>query len=296
MSSGGQNFARAQLEKYGWSQGKGLGREEGGITEALKPKLKFNSTGLGYDIGEQFKFHWWDHVFNKAADNLSVKKDQDGSVQLEQTESLEVSTKRPSLSNSKSKFYGGFVKGGTLVGEGERAETDTSDEEAERDRSLKLSDEELFKICKGRTAHKGARHGLNMTAKLARVREQELLLLQEWGGTEQGQNDSDKSQSKKKKAKKNKHVDVAAEICVETEQKNAAKPKKKKKSKKDGVSDQSEGRMNTLLVEHEGVQVHEAVNPLKKKKKRDKTKVMSECEPELHTIQKKKKKKKKKYD
>lgn len=55
-----------------------MGREEGGITEALKPKLKFNSSGLGYDIGEQFKFHWWDHVFNKAADNLSVRKEQVG--------------------------------------------------------------------------------------------------------------------------------------------------------------------------------------------------------------------------
>lgn len=40
------------------------------------------------------------------------------------------------------------------MGQDERAETDTSDEEDERDRSLKLSDEELFKICKGRTAHK----------------------------------------------------------------------------------------------------------------------------------------------
>lgn len=40
------------------------------------------------------------------------------------------------------------------MGQDEKAETDTSDEEAERDRSLKLSDDDLFKICKGRTAHK----------------------------------------------------------------------------------------------------------------------------------------------
>ena len=62
--------------------GKGLGREEKGITEAIKPKLKFNSTGLGYDMGEQFKFHWWDHVFNKAANNITVKKDQVGFISL----------------------------------------------------------------------------------------------------------------------------------------------------------------------------------------------------------------------
>lgn len=46
------------------------------------------------------------------------------------------------------------LQGGTLVGQNETAESDTSDEEDERDRSLKLSDEALFKICKGRTAHK----------------------------------------------------------------------------------------------------------------------------------------------
>lgn len=40
------------------------------------------------------------------------------------------------------------------MGQDEKVETDTSDEEEERDRSLRLSDEELFKICKGRTAHK----------------------------------------------------------------------------------------------------------------------------------------------
>lgn len=137
---------------------------------------------------------------------------------------------------------------------------------------------------------RGARHGLNMTAKLARVREQELLLLQEWGGTEQGQDDSYNSQSKKKKVKKSKHVDVGVEMCVAADQKNAAKHKKKKKSKK-GVSEQSECTANTLLVEHENVQVHEASNPSKKKKKRDKTKMIPECEPELYKTQKKKKKK-----
>jgi hypothetical protein len=36
----------------------------------------------------------------------------------------------------------------------------------------------LFKICEGRTAHKGARHGLKMNGKLARIQEQEKLELQ----------------------------------------------------------------------------------------------------------------------
>lgn len=40
------------------------------------------------------------------------------------------------------------------MGQDEKADSDSSDEEPEKDKSLRLSDEELFKICKGRTAHK----------------------------------------------------------------------------------------------------------------------------------------------
>ena len=40
-----------------------------------------------------------------------------------------------------------------------------------------LSDEALFAACGGRTAHKGARHGLNLTGKLERLKEQDRILL-----------------------------------------------------------------------------------------------------------------------
>jgi hypothetical protein len=52
--------------------GKGLGRNESGITEALKPKLKFDTQGVGHDASEQFTYHWWEHAFNKAANNIQV--------------------------------------------------------------------------------------------------------------------------------------------------------------------------------------------------------------------------------
>ncbi|XP_037773577.1 G patch domain-containing protein 4-like [Penaeus monodon] len=72
MKGWGADFAHSQLEKYGGKEGKGLGKEEKGNTEPLKVKLKFDNTGIGHDVGEEFKFHWWDHVFNKAAKNMSV--------------------------------------------------------------------------------------------------------------------------------------------------------------------------------------------------------------------------------
>ena len=31
---------------------------------------------MGFDRGEEFTFHWWDHVFNKAAGNIEVKNNE----------------------------------------------------------------------------------------------------------------------------------------------------------------------------------------------------------------------------
>ena len=56
--------------------GSGLGRDEAGIKEAIKVKLKFDQTGVGHNAADQFTFHWWDHAFNKAADNIQVKETQ----------------------------------------------------------------------------------------------------------------------------------------------------------------------------------------------------------------------------
>jgi len=49
---------------------------------------------------------------------------------------------------------------------------DESDEKVGR--IVEISDDALFKACGGMTGHKGARHGINMTAKLARIKQQEI--------------------------------------------------------------------------------------------------------------------------
>merc|ERR1711881_421745 len=45
-----------------------------------------------------------------------------------------------------------------------------------------LSDEQLVAACEGLTAHKGARHGLNMKAKLGRIAEAEREFMQKYAG------------------------------------------------------------------------------------------------------------------
>lgn len=46
----------------------------------MKPTLKFDTAGLDFNKAEEFTFHWWDHVYNKAATNITVHKDQVGVI------------------------------------------------------------------------------------------------------------------------------------------------------------------------------------------------------------------------
>uniref|UniRef100_A0A670YMM1 G patch domain-containing protein 4 n=1 Tax=Pseudonaja textilis TaxID=8673 RepID=A0A670YMM1_PSETE len=56
--------------------GKGLGKQENGIAEALKVKMKCNTAGVGHDSAEEFTYHWWDHLFNSSAANITVEAEQ----------------------------------------------------------------------------------------------------------------------------------------------------------------------------------------------------------------------------
>ena len=49
MALVGTEFARNHMEGKGWSSGEGLGKHGQGIVDALKPKLKFDQTGVGHN-------------------------------------------------------------------------------------------------------------------------------------------------------------------------------------------------------------------------------------------------------
>ncbi|XP_070809204.1 G patch domain-containing protein 4 [Pituophis catenifer annectens] len=177
-TSKGLEFAKEQLKKHGWKKGKGLGKQENGITEALKVKIKCNTAGVGHDSAEEFTYHWWDHLFNSSAANITVEAEQDG-VQVRKTSEREgpVTRTKPCRAQEGNMLYGRFVKAATLISGTEEPMNPVSsaDQEEKPDLSMarRLTDQELFQACGGRTVHKGARHGITMRAKLARLEEQE---------------------------------------------------------------------------------------------------------------------------
>ncbi|XP_013176329.1 PREDICTED: G patch domain-containing protein 4 [Papilio xuthus] len=182
------DFARKQLEKYGWSAGKGLGKHENGISEALKPKLKRSVAGVGHDPAADFTEHWWNDLYNKAAKNLEVENKNGKTKRIKRKDSSEFEITNNTWQIKKSKRdeksdqqYTDFFVKTAILNNGESKVENVNESDLEIEKTVKdvfkMTDEELFAACEGRTAHKGARHGLKALGKLARIEQQEQVLL-----------------------------------------------------------------------------------------------------------------------
>lgn len=136
VKSRGMKFAEEQLLKHGWTQGKGLGRKENGITQALRVTLKQDTHGVGHDPAKEFTNHWWNELFNKTAANLVVETGQDG-VQIRSLskETTRYNHPKPNL------LYQKFVKMATLTSSGEKPHKDLencSDDDNQGPKSPKM--------------------------------------------------------------------------------------------------------------------------------------------------------------
>lgn len=197
--------------------GKGLGKNENGIAEALRPKLKFDTSGVGH---KDLEFEWWDSLYDKALKNIVLdKKSGEVSIKVAKKNAFTISSTKNGLEVSKKKHslhYGNFLKTSTLQ-DGSLIKDNSCQAIEEEPRSdiqgvIKMSDEELFKACGGRTAHKGARHGLTLNGKLARIAEQEKQLIAA-GYLKTKVECSDKTENKLKRKKKKKR-DMEIEDCT----------------------------------------------------------------------------------
>ncbi|XP_061299827.1 G patch domain-containing protein 4 [Pezoporus flaviventris] len=308
-------FAERQLRRHGWRRGQGLGRQEHGIAEPIRVKVKCGTAGVGHDASEPFSFHWWDHVFNQAAANIAVEAGQDGiSLKALSKQGVRISNRKPhKASGTPSLLYGRFVKSATLTAHGEEpAGSASSEEEEEEEEELDLSsarrltDEELMRVCGGRTAHKGARHGLTMSAKLARLEEQERAFLATLGHEEPPERQGKKRQreecrdgasakalqrqgpseeeegdeGKAAKRKKKKHQEPNGEEEVAGEEGKAARRKKKQQ--------QQEDKEEPIVMEKRKKQENKEEPIVMEKKKRKRQE--KENEEESVVMQKKKQK------
>nr|XP_004667166.2 G patch domain-containing protein 4 [Jaculus jaculus]XP_044994772.1 G patch domain-containing protein 4 [Jaculus jaculus] len=213
--SRGMKFAEEQLLKHGWTQGKGLGRKENGITQALKVTLKQDTHGVGHDPAKEFTDHWWSDLFNRTAASLVVDSGEDG-VQIRHLSKETAQHDRP----KPNLLYQKFVKMATLDSGREKPNKDLescSDGDTQGPKPAKiLTDEMLLRACEGRTAHKAARVGITMKAKLARLEAQEQAFLARLKGQDlEASEPQTESKPPQKKKKKKKHKEEEEDIANE---------------------------------------------------------------------------------
>ncbi|XP_003937894.2 LOW QUALITY PROTEIN: G patch domain-containing protein 4 [Saimiri boliviensis] len=248
VKSRGMKFAEEQLLKHGWTQGKGLGRKENGITQALRVTLKQDTHGIGHDPAKEFTNHWWNELFNKTAANLVVETGQDG-VQIRRLskETTRYNHPKPNL------LYQKFVKTATLTSGEEKPHKDlescSDDNQGPKSPKI-LTDEMLLQACEGRTAHKAARLGITMKAKLARLEAQEQAFLARLKGqdpgTPQPQSESTPPKKKKKKRKQKEEEEATISKGNDADEKHpehadqSIRKSKKKRRHQGKVSDERE--------------------------------------------------------
>jgi hypothetical protein len=131
-----------------------------------------------FDVGEQFTFHWWDHVFNKTASKIKVDDSNKNGVEIKATdeEHIRSTSKYGYLKKSKKLLYGSFVASGTNKDEEKESEESEEEDTTEVDEiGTGCSIDTLEKTYKmtGLTGHKAARHGHQLSGKLKRIQDQE---------------------------------------------------------------------------------------------------------------------------
>ncbi|KAM7318487.1 hypothetical protein ACRRTK_023224 [Alexandromys fortis] len=228
VKSRGMKFAEEQLLKHGWTEGKGLGRNENGITQALKVTLKQDTHGVGHDPAKEFTNHWWSDLFNKTAASLVVDTGKDG-VQIRRlsTETTQRNHPKPNL------LYQKFVKGNIAVVDAFVFEV----------RQLP-SPLFLTSYADLDPSLRAARIGITMKAKLARLEAQEQAFLARFKGSEdvgtsQPQTDREPSRKKKKKRKQREEEEAVTpeknvgEALLEYTDQSVKKSRKKKRSRKE---------------------------------------------------------------
>ena len=161
------DFARKQMEKMGWKEGDGLGREGNGIVNHIKITKREDTLGLGAEdtdnqLIESITDVWWAGAFDKVAQNIKGKKNSN------KKEKKEKKNKKDKKKDKKDK------KSNSKEDSNEIDEDDSKDKSNNRNKRIAASSaieginyDELFKATGG--ARPGMRARSSQSGKWART-------------------------------------------------------------------------------------------------------------------------------
>uniref|UniRef100_A0A1Q3EXS0 Putative myosin i n=1 Tax=Culex tarsalis TaxID=7177 RepID=A0A1Q3EXS0_CULTA len=109
------NFGVRMLEKLGWSEGKGLGKREDGMSAPILPKMKQDSEGFGY-AGEKDD-HWTQHDqdFNQLLKSLNGEEEEKRGQGEDEVDVAKIRSLEEKSRNSRARVhYKKFTRGKDL--------------------------------------------------------------------------------------------------------------------------------------------------------------------------------------
>ena len=71
------DFGSKILEKFGWKEGEGLGKNKTGIKETIQIKRREENIGLGKKkMKEKWNDNWWENSYNNVLKNIKGEKNK----------------------------------------------------------------------------------------------------------------------------------------------------------------------------------------------------------------------------
>ena len=96
-------FGAKILEKFGWKEGEGLGKEKNGITEAIQIKRREENMGLGKTKKEiMWNDKWWEQSYNNILKDIKPHHNEKKENHKERKKSEDKSAKKRKNSNVSS--------------------------------------------------------------------------------------------------------------------------------------------------------------------------------------------------
>jgi hypothetical protein len=91
------SFGKKLLEKYGWNEGQGLGKDNQGISKTITPLTQTTTKGIG--AGQASFVNWWDDLYSNTLSKINSVNGQC----KENTSSTDKSVKEKSKKEKKEK-------------------------------------------------------------------------------------------------------------------------------------------------------------------------------------------------
>jgi Pin2-interacting protein X1 len=101
------DFGSKILEKFGWKEGEGLGKNKSGIKETIQIKRREENIGLGKKkIKEKWNDTWWENSYNNILKN--IKGDKNKKIEENSSDEEEEKLKRSRKNSERKKSLSNY--------------------------------------------------------------------------------------------------------------------------------------------------------------------------------------------